>query len=179
MQRRKDAPQKEGQEQDMKPSSPSYKRLSWQIGIIAGILPGIYAGFWLGQNTIPTFLAVVLGPFLPFLRLTSIPQAPAYSIPLAFVFYIVCGYLLTQLTGMIRWGVTSATAAGIATTVVTIITTILIWSHLPNLFSLVTQAAIAFVVFFFITIPAAALGGLLGSFLGKAWRAPWPKPLAS
>lgn len=107
---------------EYKPRSRTKLIVGWAL--IGGVPPGIIFGIWMGQDHWIGLAAILGWFFLPAMIFKIITQGqfPSGSIewlqffstltyPLAFIFYLICGYAVARNIGRIKYGLYSALLA--------------------------------------------------------------------
>jgi hypothetical protein len=182
----------------MEQRSRSRKKLIFWWAVISGVLPGTVLGIWMGQNHWIGLVAILGWFYLPaeIYKIVTQVQFPSNPIerlqffatltyPLAFIFYLVCGYAVTRITGFIQHGLYSALLAAGFTALASIIPDALTMmivqgvSFTPVFLGDYTSASAEFSLIILLPLIAlAAIAGYIGARAGRRRSAPLPANLA-
>lgn len=170
---------------EYRPRSRTKLIVGWAL--VGGVPPGIIFGIWMGQDHWIGLAAILGWFFLPatIFKIITQGQFPSGSIewlqffstltyPLAFVFYLICGYAVTRNIGRIRYGLYCALLAAGFTALAAIIPGALTMIIVQNVSF--TPANIGGYLYGALSIvppilpplmALAALGGYVGAYIGR------------
>ena len=171
----------------MEQKSRSRKKLIFWGAVISGVLPGIVLGIWMGQDHWIGLVAILGWLFLPgdiykiimqdqFLSdpIQRLQFFATLTYPLAFIFYLICGYVVTRITGLIRHGLYSALIAAGITALAAIIPgalTMMVVQRVPftpTLFGEYLQGSASMLPLILLPLTAlAAIASYIGACVGR------------